>query len=115
MDMQVREAEDGITRVELKGRFDIAGAQEVDLRFSAIAGSAKALVVDMGQVSFLASMGVRTLMLTAKTMIRRKAIMAVCAADENVEKVLRSTGFDEIIDLYPDFAAAAAALTKPKT
>ena len=100
MDMQVREAEDGITRVELKGRFDIAGAQEVDLRFSAIAGSAKALVVDMGQVSFLASMGVRTLMLTAKTMIRRKAIMAVCAADENVEKVLRSTGFDEIIDLY---------------
>ena len=114
MDMQVREAEDGLTRVELKGRFDIAGAQEVDLRFSAIAGSAKALVVDMGQVSFLASMGVRTLMLTAKTMIRRKAIMAVCAADENVEKVLRSTGFDEIIDLYPDFAAASAALTKSK-
>jgi anti-anti-sigma factor len=114
MDMQVREAEDGITRVELKGRFDIAGAQEVDLRFSAIAGSANALVVDMGQVSFLASMGVRTLMLSAKTMIRRKAIMAVCAADENVEKVLRSTGFDEIIDLYPDFAAASAALTKTK-
>jgi anti-anti-sigma factor len=114
MDMQVREAEDGITRVELKGRFDIAGAQEVDLRFSAIAGSAKALVVDMGQVSFLASMGVRTLMLCAKTMIRRKAIMAVCAADENVEKVLRSTGFDEIVDLYPDFAAASVALTKPK-
>jgi anti-sigma B factor antagonist len=114
MDMQVREAEDGITRVELKGRFDIAGAQDVDLRFSAIAGSAKALVVDMGQVSFLASMGVRTLMLCAKTMIRRKAIMAVCAADENVEKVLRSTGFDEIVDLYPDFAAASVALTKPK-
>jgi anti-anti-sigma factor len=68
----------------------------------------------MGQVSFLASMGVRTLMLSAKTMIRRKAIMAVCAADENVEKVLRSTGFDEIVDLYPDFAAAAAALTKAK-
>ena len=114
MDMQVREAEDGITRVELKGRFDIAGAQDVDLRFSAIAGSAKALVVDMAQVSFLASMGVRTLMLCAKTMIRRKAIMAVCAADENVEKVLRSTGFDEIVDLYPDFAAASVALTKPK-
>ena len=40
--------------------------------------------------------------------------MAVCAADENVEKVLRSTGFDEIVDLYSDFAVAAAALTKPK-
>ena len=68
----------------------------------------------MAKVSFLASMGVRTLMLSAKTMMRRKATMAVCAADENVEKVLRSTGFDEIVDLYPDFAAASAALTKPK-
>jgi anti-sigma B factor antagonist len=114
MDMQVLESEDGITRVVLDGRFDIAGAQEVDLRFSALAGSATMLVVDMAKVSFLASMGVRTLMLSAKTMIRRRATMAVCAADENVEKVLRSTGFDEIVDLYPDFAAAAAARTKPK-
>jgi anti-anti-sigma factor len=65
----------------------------------------------MAKVSFLASMGVRTLMSSAKTMMRRGAPMAVCAADENVEKVLRSTGFDEIVDLYPDFASAA--LTKP--
>ena len=114
MDMQVREAEGGITQVVLDGRFDIAGAQEVDLRFSVLAGSAKVLVVDMAKVSFLASMGVRTLMLSAKTMMRRSATMVVCAADENVETVLRSTGFDEIVDLYPDFAAASAALTKPK-
>jgi stage II sporulation protein AA (anti-sigma F factor antagonist) len=60
MDMQVQEAEGGIIRVVLEGRFDIAGAQEVDLRFSAPAGSAKTLVVDMAKVSFLASMGVRT-------------------------------------------------------
>ena len=38
--------------------------------------------------------------------------MAVCGANENVEKVLRSTGFDEIVPLYPDFASAAAWLTK---
>jgi anti-anti-sigma factor len=114
MNMQVQEAEGGITLVVLEGRFDIAGAQEVDLRFSTLAGSAKTLVVDMAKVSFLASMGVRTLMVSAKTMMRRRATMAISAADENVEKVLRSTGFDEIVDLYPDFAAASAALTKPK-
>ena len=114
MNMQVQDAEGGITHFVLEGRFDIAGAQEVDLRFSVLAGSAKALVVDLTKVSFLASIGVRTLMLSAKKMIRRGAAMAVCGADENVEKVLRSTGFDEIVDLYPDFAAAAAARTKPK-
>ena len=114
MDMQVQDSEGGVTRVVLEGRFDIAGAQKVDLRFSVLAGSAKALVVDMAKVSFLASLGVRTLMLTAKQLMRRNAVMAVCGADENVENVLRSTGFDEIVDLYPDFATALAALTKPK-
>ena len=47
-------------------------------------------------------------MVSAKTMIRRGAYMAVCGADENVEKVLRPTGFNEIVGLYPDFASAAA-------
>ena len=109
MDMQVSET-DGIALVVLEGRFDIAGAAAVDLRFSALAGSASALAVDMGGVTFLASMGVRTLMLTAKTMLRRGARIVVFGAGENVEKVLRATGFDEIVSLYPDRASAEAAL-----
>ena len=110
MDMTVIEAGDEITHIVLDGRFDIAGAQEVDARFAALAQGPKGLVVDLTKVSFLASLGMRTLMLTAKTLIRSGGEMAVCGADENVEKVLRSTGFDEIVDLYPDFASAAAAL-----
>lgn len=110
MDMQVIEDVGGVTVAVLDGRFDIAGAQEVDLSFSTLAGSRKALVVDLGKVSFLASMGVRTLMLSAKTIIRRGAAMAVCGADENVEKVLRSTGFDEIVALYPNRESAISAL-----
>jgi anti-anti-sigma factor len=109
MQMDVTEA-DGLTRATLAGRLDIAGAQAVDLRFSVLAGAAGALIVDLSQVSFIASMGVRTLMLTAKTLLRRGGKMAVCGADGNVEQVLRATGFDEIVTLYPDFEAAAAAL-----
>ena len=109
MEMRVDET-DGITLVLLDGRFDIAGAQAVDLHFSALAGSAAVLLVDMSKVTFLASMGVRTLMLGAKTVRRRGAAMAVCGADENVEKVLRATGFDEIVTLYPDRDAGKTAL-----
>ena len=109
MDMRVTEI-DGITLVELDGRFDISGAQEVDLRFSALAGSAQRLAVDLSRVTFLASMGVRTLMLSAKAILRRGAAMAVFGPDANVEAVLRATGFDEIVTLYPDFASAKAAL-----
>jgi anti-anti-sigma factor len=110
MNMSVIEAADEITHVVLDGRLDIAGAQKVDPHLIALAESSKALVVDLTKVSFLASLGVRSLMLSAKTLLRRGADMAVCGANENVEKVLRATGFDEIVDLYPDFASAADAL-----
>jgi anti-sigma B factor antagonist len=111
MDINVIEAADGVSHVMLDGRFDIAGAQAADPRFSALANSSKAMVVDLTKVSFIASLGVRTLMVSAKTLIPRGTDMAVCGANENVEKVLRSTGFDEIVPLYPDSASASAWLT----
>ncbi len=109
MDMTVIDA-DGLTHVALDGRLDIAGAQAVDARFEELAKTAKSLIVDLSKVSFIASLGVRTLMVSAKTLIHRGADMAVCGADENVSKVLRSTGFNEIVGLYPDFPSAAAVL-----
>ena len=110
MDMQVIQADDEITHVALDGRFDIQGAQEVDSRFGELAKSSKAMVVDLSEVSFLASLGVRTLMLSAKTLISRGAEMAVCGVDENVEKVLRTTGFNEVAGIYPDYESAARTL-----
>jgi anti-anti-sigma factor len=110
MDMNVIQDGDEMTHVVLDGRFDIQGAQEVDSRFDDLAKSSKALVVDLGKVSFLASLGVRTLMLSPKTLIRRGAEMAVCGANENVEKVLRTTGFNEVAGIYPDYESAARTL-----
>ncbi len=110
MDMTVKEAADGVTEVGLDGRFDIAGAQQVDARFAELAEKAKILVIDLSKVTFLASLGVRTLMVTAKTITRRGDYVAVAGAEEGVEKVLRLTGFDELVGLYPDAAQASAAL-----
>jgi anti-sigma B factor antagonist len=111
MDMTVNETAEGVTQVVLDGRFDIAGAQAVDGRFAELAEKADILVIDLSKVSFIASLGVRTLMVSAKTIIRRGAYIAVAGAKESVEKVLRLTGFDELVGLYPDDASAAAALT----
>lgn len=115
MDMKVIQADDEVTRVALDGRFDIQGAQEVDSRFDELAKRSKALVVDLAQVSFLASLGVRTLMLSAKTLIRNGGEMAVCGANENVEKVLRTTGFNEVAGIYPDYESAARTLQERLT
>ena len=110
MDMKVIQDDGEIAHVVLDGRFDIQGAQEVDSRFDELAKSSKALVVDLAKVSFLASLGIRTLMLSAKTLIRSGGEMAVCGASESVEKVLRTTGFNEVAGIYPDCESAARAL-----
>jgi anti-sigma B factor antagonist len=110
MDMKVIQADSDIAHVVLEGRFDIQGAQEVDSRFDELAKTSKAMVVDVAKVSFLASLGIRTLMLSAKTLIRHGGDMAVCGANENVEKVLRTTGFNEVAGIYPDYESAARTL-----
>jgi anti-sigma B factor antagonist len=106
MDMTVTRADDNIAHVALDGRFDIQGAQEVDSRFVELADSSKAMIVDLSKVSFIASLGVRTLMLSAKALIRRGSELVVYGASENVDKVLRGTGFNEVAGLYPDYESA---------
>ena len=106
MDMTVTRADNDIAHVALDGRFDIQGAQEVDSRFVELADSSKAMIVDLSKVSFIASLGVRTLMLSAKALIRRGSELVVYGASENVDKVLRGTGFNEVAGLYPDYESA---------
>ena len=60
MQISTQELADGITKVDLDGRLDIAGAQAVDLKMNIIAGSAKKLLIDLEKVSFLGSMGSNT-------------------------------------------------------
>ena len=58
MKMQVEPAASGVVKVILEGRLDITGAGVIDLQFNAIAGSHRGVVVDLANVSFLASIGI---------------------------------------------------------
>ncbi len=49
-------------------------------------------------------------MLSAKTLIRKGGEMAVCGANDSVEMVLRTTGFNEVAGMYPDYESAARTL-----
>ena len=55
MPISTEELEGGITRVILEGRLDIEGAAAVDMRMNVIAGTKKAVLVDLQKVSFLGS------------------------------------------------------------
>jgi len=71
MKLSTEELEGGVTRVILDGRLDIEGAAAVDLRMNVIAGSSKFLLLDMEKLTFLGSMGLRSILVPAQAVRRR--------------------------------------------
>ena len=110
MALSTEELSGGITKVILDGRLDIEGAAAVDLRMNVIAGSKKAVLVDMQQVSFLGSMGLRALVAPARAIKSRGGKIVLFGPNELVEKVLKTSGVDTMIPIHHELQNAIAAL-----
>src|SRR5580704_17599635 len=110
MAFYMEELTGGITKVVLDGRLDIEGAAAVDLKMNIIAGSKKAVLVDLQKVSFLGSMGLRTLVAPARAIKGRGGKMVIFGPNELVEKVLKTSGVDTMIPVHHELQAAIAAL-----
>jgi anti-anti-sigma factor len=100
-----------VVRSILAGKLDLAGAQKIDLKFSAVAGSSKRLLVDLEQVSFLASMGIRTLVIGSKAVQSKGGKMAFLKPRTDIAQVLTAAGIDSIIPVFQDLDTACDYLT----
>jgi anti-sigma B factor antagonist len=110
MELIVEEIPNGITKAALIGRMDIEGAASVDMRMNVLAGAKRILLVDLSEVSFMASMGLRTLMVCARAMTTKGRKMALIGPQANVEKVLLSSGANEVIPIFGTFDLAVEAV-----
>jgi anti-anti-sigma factor len=110
MQIATEELAGGITKVALDGRLDIAGAADVDLKMNVVAGSASKLLIDLEKVTFLGSMGLRSIVLPARAVHSRGGKVVLFAPGEMVESVLKSSGINTLLPIHHDFAAAIAAL-----
>ena len=112
MDLEVEELARGVTLVNLIGRMDIAGAAAVDLRMSVISGSSRAVVINLTQVSYLASMGIRTLVLAAKAIASKGGKVVCFGASHDVTRVLETAGVTSILPILTDLESASAAVAR---
>jgi anti-sigma B factor antagonist len=112
MDMDVEEIDGGVTNVVLRGRLDTAGAGAIDLKFNVIAGAKRAVIVDLSKVDFMASMGIRLLVMGAKTVTRKGGKLVVLSPDENVFAVLKTAGIEQLMPILFDRGAAIAAVQR---
>jgi anti-anti-sigma factor len=103
--------DNGIIKVCLSGRMDVLGAQEIDLKFTALTASKKAFIlVDMTEVSFLASLGMRTLIFSAKALSSRGGVMLLFKPQPNVLDVLETSGVSSLIQIHDDHDQAISIL-----
>ena len=111
MDISALETPQGVKIIALAGRMDIAGTQEIDSRFTSLAVSPNArIVVDLAAVTFLASIGMRTLVSSARALMNRGGAMALANPQAMVKQALLAAGIDSLIPIFADVAAATGSL-----
>ena len=76
---------------------------------SGIGADDRAMVVDLAQVPYLSSAGLRVLLEVAKRFRGPDRAFAICQLNRKVRKVLAASGFDGVIPVYESEADAVAA------
>ena len=105
-----------ITKVNLSGRLDILGVQAIDMKFTALTSTKKAsILVDMSEVSFLASLGMRTLLSSSKALSNRGGHLVLYKPQANVLDVLETSGVSKLIPVFDDFEEATHYLISHQT
>lgn len=104
--LDTEEVAPGVTKVNLRGRLDAAGARSIEPTFSTLAHTQYDMIVDLSRVSFIASMGLRVLIAGCRALAAHGGRMGILRPDTSVEAVLISSGTDMLIPVFADLGEA---------
>ena len=96
------------------GRIDFAGAQVLEGALApalALDAPHRAIVVDLSAVDYISSVGLRVLMVAAKTMRARKAAIAVASLQPVVAEIFEISRFHHVVDVRDSVRDAIAAVS----
>jgi anti-anti-sigma factor len=109
LDVQTRQADNGVTVVAPTGRLDVAGAPALK---DAIAEAARSgptrVVIDMEGVSFVDSTGLGSVIAALKQLRSTQGELRLAAPNQQVRVVLELTTLDRV---FPYYATVEEALT----
>ncbi|HEY2465373.1 MAG TPA: STAS domain-containing protein [Steroidobacteraceae bacterium] len=110
MEMKVKEAADGVLDVALVGRLDTPGVAGIELRFTAtLVPRAARAAIDMSEVDFIGSMGIRMLISVARALSKKQGKLVLYGPKPLVAEVFNTVSLGEIVSVQPDAASALAA------
>jgi len=111
MELHYSDLDNNIRMIKLVGDLDILGVGAIETRFAGYcAGENPRVLVDLSEVNFLASIGIRLLTLTAKSVASRGGRMVLLHPTPDVRHVLEITGIPAIIPIYDGLESAQTVL-----
>ncbi len=102
----------GIPVLRLNGRLNQASADTLHTAAMELAGDEnyQALVIDMGGVDFIASVGIRALIRPSQALGMRGGKLAVANLRPQISEFFKLTGLDQMFRVYETVEEAAAGI-----
>jgi serine/threonine-protein kinase RsbW len=103
-------AADDVVTMPLAGRVDAVTAPQINKAIhEQIGGGARRLLLDLGEVTFLSSSGLRALLLIRKELMTLGGELRLAALQPQVLEVFTLTGFTQVFAIHPSVDEARAA------
>jgi anti-sigma B factor antagonist len=112
MEISISDFGTAAKRVTLTGKLDIAGAQKIELPLATLAGTRSSLVIDLTGVDFIASIGIRQLVMAAKAVARGAARLILLDPTPAVTDALETSGLVDLLPIVRSDEEARAALAR---
>ena len=97
--MEIKQTLNGTTlTMQIIGRLDASNAQELTDALNKVLDGVKELIFDFSQLKYIASAGLRALLMAQKRM-NKQGSMKLCHVDETVMEVLEMTGFADLMTI----------------
>jgi anti-anti-sigma factor len=100
-----------LRRVFLSGRLDMLGVEEIALKLTSLTAIKPiGVILDLRDVSFLASIGIRSIISSARALDQKGGRMVLLLGGNDIVKAtLECAGIDEVIPLFVDDREAERA------
>lgn len=104
----VRDKDGDVAVFRLSGRLDSNAAASAEADLGAAVTGAPQLVIDLSGLDYISSAGLRVILVLARKVQQASGKMALFGLQPAVRQVFTVSGFDTIISIQPDAAAALA-------
>lgn len=110
MELRVEQLDDNVSRITPVGRWDTQAAAILRPQLRSMTEGGRRIIVDMSEVDYLASMGIGSLLLTARAALQTGGMLVLMAPKPAVADVLVKANIDQIIPVRKDLSEALGAV-----